>query len=82
MILSVGFINILVQIISRDDEFVYFYTTSTVAFLKADLNTACRQSKRFAKKNILSIAKVVTFEATPKLWGMEYLRKWCKERTH
>ena len=29
----------------------------------------------------LSIAKVFTFEATPKFWGMEDWRKWCKERT-
>ena len=37
----------------------------------ATLNTACRWSKVSAKKDILSIAKVVTFEATTKLWGME-----------
>ena len=30
----------------------------------------------------MSIAKVVTFEATPKFWGMEYWRKRRKERTH
>ena len=35
------------------------------------LNTACRWSKKYAKKNVLSIAKVVTFEATSKFWGME-----------
>ena len=51
-----------------------------MAFFSATLNTACRWSKRFAKKNILSIAKVVTFEVTPKFWGMEDLRKFCKER--
>ena len=45
------------------------------------LNTTCRWSKRSTKKNILPISKVVTFEATPKLWGMEYWRRWCKERT-
>ena len=45
------------------------------------LNTACRRSKQSTKKNILSIAKVVTFEATPEFWGIEYWRKWCKERT-
>ena len=45
------------------------------------INTACIWSKRPAKKNILSIARVVTFEATSKFWGMEYWRKWCKERT-
>ena len=55
------------------------YTHSGV--FPATLNTGCRWSKRFAKKNILSIAKVVNFEATPKFWGMEDLRKWCKERT-
>ena len=53
---------------------------STVSFL-ATLNTACRCSKQSVKKNILSVAKVVTFEATPKFWGMEYWRKWCKKRT-
>ena len=52
-----------------------------MAFFLATLNTACRRSKRFVKKNILSIAKVVTFEAKPKFWGMEYWRKRCKERT-
>ena len=45
------------------------------------LNTACRRSKQSAKKNILSVARVVTFEATPKFWGMEDWIKWCKERT-
>ena len=45
------------------------------------INTVCRWSKQFAKKNILSIAMVVNFEATPKFWGIEDLRKWCKERT-
>ena len=45
------------------------------------LNTTCRWSKLSAKKNILSISKVVTFEATPKFWGMEDWRKWCKEST-
>ena len=47
----------------------------------ATLNTACRWSQRSAKKNILSVAKVVTFEGTPKFWCMEYWRKCCKERT-
>ena len=45
------------------------------------LNTACRWSKQPAKKNILSITKAVTFEATPKFWGMEDLRRWCTEMT-
>ena len=36
------------------------------------LNTACRWSKQFVKKNILSIENVVNFEATPKFWGMGY----------
>ena len=44
----------------------------------ATLNNACRWSKKSANKNILSIAKVVTFEAMPKFWGMEDWRKWCK----
>ena len=48
--------------------------------LLATLNTTCRWSKRSAKKNILSIAKVVTFEVTPKFWGIEDWRKRCKER--
>ena len=47
----------------------------------ATLNTACRWSKLSAKKNILSVDKVVTFEATPKFWGMEEWRKCCKEMT-
>ena len=47
----------------------------------ATLNTACRWSKRSVKENVLSISKVVTFEGTPKFWGMEDWRKWCKERT-
>ena len=34
-----------------------------------------------AKKNILSIANIVTFEATHKFWGMEDWRKCCMERT-
>ena len=55
------------------------YTHSGI-FL-ATLNTAYRWSKRSVKKNILSIAKVVTFEVTPKFWGMKDRRKWCKERT-
>ena len=46
------------------------------------LNTACRRSKKSVNKNILSIAKVVNFEATAKFWGMEDWRKRCKERTH
>ena len=46
----------------------------------ATINIACRWSKRPAKKNILSIAKVVNFEATPKFLGMEYWRNWCNER--
>ena len=46
------------------------YPTSTVAFFMATLNTAYTRSKQSAKKYILSIAKVVTFEVTPKLWGM------------
>ena len=37
----------------------------------ATLNTACKQSKRSAKNKILYIAKVVTFEATPKFRGTE-----------
>ena len=32
------------------------------------------------EEKILSIAKVVTFEATPKFWGMEYWRKWFNRR--
>ena len=56
------------------------YVHSGIFF--AALNTACRKNKQSAKKNILSIAKVVTFEATPKFWGMEDWIKWCKERTH
>ena len=51
-----------------------------MTFSSATLNTACWWSKRSAKKNILSIAKVVTFEGTPKFWGMEDWRKWCNER--
>ena len=47
----------------------------------ATLNTAFRRSKISTKKNILSVAKVVTFEATLKFCDMEYWRKWCKERT-
>ena len=47
-----------------------------------DSKYRCRWSKRSAKKNILSVAKVVTFEAKPKLWGMEDWSKWCKENTH
>ena len=46
----------------------------------ATLNTAFICSKRSSKKNILSIANVFTFEATPKFWGMEDWRKRCKER--
>ena len=42
------------------------------AIFPATLITACRWSKQFAKKNILFISKVFTFEATPKFWGMEY----------
>ena len=57
------------------------YPTSKVDFFLATLNTACRRSKKSTKKNILSIAKVVNFEATPKFWGMEDLRKRRKERT-
>ena len=45
------------------------------------INTACRRSKRSTKKNILSVANVVTFERTSKFLGTEYQRKWCKERT-
>ena len=41
------------------------------AIFPANANTTCRWSKQSAKKKILSIAKVVTFEATPKFWGME-----------
>ena len=33
------------------------------------------------EENILSVAKVVIFEATPQFWGMEHWRKWCKEKT-
>ena len=33
------------------------------------------------RKACCTFAKVVTFEATPKLWDMEDWRKWCKERT-
>ena len=47
----------------------------------ATLNNTCRWSKRSAKKKILSVAKVVTFEAMFKWWDMEDWRKWCKERT-
>ena len=43
------------------------------------LNNTCRWSKRSANKKILSIVKVVTFEATPKFWGAGDWRKWCKE---
>ena len=56
------------------------YPKSTVAFFLAALNTPCRWSKQSAKKK-LSIAKVVTFEATPKLWGMGDWRIRCKKRT-
>ena len=45
------------------------------------IDTACRWSERPAKKYILSITKVVNFEATSKFWGIEDLRKRCKERT-
>ena len=46
----------------------------------ATINTAYRWGKWSAKQNILSIAKVVTFEVMPKLWGMEDWEKLCKER--
>ena len=81
MILSVGFINPLVQIIPNDDEFMQCYPTPTVVFSLATLNTACRWCKRSAKKNIPSISKVVTFEATPKFWGMEEWIKRCNKST-
>ena len=50
-------------------------------FISETLSTACRWSKPSTKKNILFISKVITFEGTPKFWGMEVWRKWCKERT-
>ena len=50
-----------------------------VAFVLATLNTACRWSKQSVKKKILSIARVVTFEATPKLWGMEAQRNGARK---
>ena len=40
--------------------------------LPETLNSTCILSKRSVKKNILSIAKVVTFEETTKFLGMEY----------
>ena len=43
----------------------------TVESLSATINTASIKNKNYAKKNILSIARVVTFEAKPKFWGME-----------
>ena len=52
-----------------------------MAFFPVTLNTTCRRSKRSAKKNMLSVANVVTVEATPKFWGLQDWRKWCKERT-
>ena len=72
VILYVGFINPLVQIIPSDDRFFKCYPTPTVAFYLVTLNTACGWSKLSPKKNILSIAKVVTFELMTKFWGMEY----------
>ena len=47
----------------------------------ATLNTACRWREQSAKKNMLSISKVVTFEAAPKFWVMKDRRKSFKERT-
>ena len=52
-----------------------------MAFFLVTLNTACRWSKRSTKKNILSIDKVVAFEASSKFWGMKEWRKRCKENT-
>ena len=57
------------------------YPTSTVALFLVTLNTTCIWSKWSATKNILSIARAVNLEATTKLWGIEYWRKRCKERT-
>ena len=75
VILSVEFINILVQIIPSNDDFVQCYPTSKVEFLPATLNTACIWSKQSAKKNILYVARVVTFEATPNVLGYGILKK-------
>ena len=47
----------------------------------ATLNTACIWSKKSAKKNIVPVARAVTFEDF-KFWGMEEWRKLCKESTH
>ena len=55
------------------------YTHSGI-FL-ATINTACRWSKLYAKKNLLFISKVVTFEAIPKFWGTVERIKWCKKST-
>ena len=52
-----------------------------MAFFLATINAACRWGKWTAKKNILYIAKVVTFEATSKFWGMKYRWKRCNKRT-
>ena len=45
------------------------------------LNTPCIWSKLSAKKKILSIDRVVAFDATPKFWDMEDWGKSCKKRT-
>ena len=57
------------------------YTLHPQWIFLATINTDCRWSKWSAKKNVLSIAKVVNFEATTNFWGMEDWRKRCKERT-
>ena len=68
--------NKVVENTYQRPEIPYFHSG---IFLET-INTACRWSKRSAKRNILSIARVITSEATPKFWGMEDWRKWCKER--
>ena len=57
------------------------YTVLPQGHCLATLNDACRWSKLSAKETILSIAKVVTFEETPKFWGIEDWRKCWRERT-
>ena len=81
MILSVGFINIYWCRSSLAMKKCVMLPYVHSGIFPVNQNTACRWSKQSAKKNILSIAKVVTFEATPKFWGIEELRKRCKERT-
>ena len=68
----------MVENTSQRPEITYVHSG---IFLET-LNTACIWSKRSTKRNVLSIAKVVTFEATAKFWGMGDWRKRRTERTH